>query len=85
MDLEHYLYKYKIDRREYANRIKISYSALSNILQGRVSPSLTVAINIVNESHGEITFVELVKRADRKKIKKFRKKHSQKPFIGYNG
>lgn len=65
MDLDRYLWENHIKHGDFANKVEISGSTLSQIVTKRRSPRLVTAVKIIQESKGEVTFIELLCPRDR--------------------
>lgn len=68
MKLDEYLWRNKIKRKDFAKKTNIEPHSLSNIVNGRVSPKLYTAINIVEATEGIVSYRDLLREDDLKNL-----------------
>jgi len=73
MELDYYLFKYKVDRAEFAKASHMSTSHLSTLVNKKRNPSLPTAARIWRASEGRVSFLEQLMMKDRLKDDKGRK------------
>lgn len=64
MDLDEYLWRNKITRKDFAKKIGMTPHSLSSIVAGKVSAKLYTAINIVEATKGEVSYKDLLRKED---------------------
>ncbi len=68
MDIDEYLWRNKITRKNFAERVGMAAQTMSLLASKKITPSLPNAVNIVKASGGMITYHEMIKEADREKL-----------------
>lgn len=68
MELDEYLWRNKISKKYFAEKVRLAPHTLSNIVFKKVTPNLISALNIVKASEGQVTFEELVKDSDKENL-----------------
>lgn len=64
VDLDYYLWRNKIQVKDFAKKINISTSQLSNIRHKKITPNLKTAMRIRQESNNEIPYDEMLATKD---------------------
>ena len=64
MELDFYLWKYKIKNKDFAEDVDIGPSHFSMIKRRKISPCLMHAIRIHEHTKGKVTFREMLKEIE---------------------
>ena len=59
MDLESYLQKKKLQKKEFAKLIRVSNACISHIVNKKREPSLEIARRIIKETKGKVNVSDL--------------------------
>lgn len=69
MDLDEYLWRNKILKKDFAEKVGMTPHALSSIVARKVSAKLHTAINIVEATEGQVTYRDLLRPEDASLVK----------------
>lgn len=70
MELDYYLWKNKIKKKKFAERLDIAPHTLSLIVNKKTCPTLFTALKIYFETKGKVSFFEMLRSEEREKLKK---------------
>ncbi len=65
MELDYFLFKYKIKNKDFAKKIGIQPHHLSALIHKKVSPNLITAIKIHDATNKQVSYKEMVRLKDR--------------------
>lgn len=75
MQLDYYLWKYKIKQKDFAKTIGVSPACLIQIIKKNVNTRISIAIKIVIATGGKVSFVDLLRDKELKEIKKLEEEY----------
>jgi len=68
MDLDEYLWRNKILKKDFAKKIGIQAHSLGAVVSKKVTANLVTAINILKATEGQVDIETLVREEDKKLI-----------------